>query len=97
MSTISTHVLDTSLGKPAAGIRVMLERTDGAVPIAVGDTDSNGRIAAVGDASIVIGAGTYRLRFETSEYFARTQRPVFFPEVSITFTIIAVLAAEMMK
>ena len=41
MSTLSTHVLDTSLGKPAAGIRVTLERGESVIGHAV--TDADGR------------------------------------------------------
>ena len=97
MSTISTHVLDTSLGRPAANVRVSLERahamesttagTATAVTTELGTalTDANGRIPALGDSAI--GPGTYRLRFETSDYFSRTQRAVFYPEVVVTVRI----------
>ena len=47
MSTISTHVLDTALGKPAAGMRVILEQVDdvgSVVSLGVGETDSDGRL-----------------------------------------------------
>jgi 5-hydroxyisourate hydrolase len=84
MSTISTHVLDTSLGKPAAGVRVSFERDD-STPIGSGVTDANGRIASLGVAAI--DPGTYRLRFDTAEYFTKTNRAVFYPEVVVAFRI----------
>lgn len=95
MNTMSTHVLDTALGRPAAGIRVSLERvvTTPDVPIAMvmttgvgtATTDANGRIPSLGDSRIE--PGTYRLRFDTSDYFARTDRPTFYPEVIVTVQI----------
>ena len=95
MSTISTHILDTSLGKPAAGVRVSLERVHAAgstaranaasttSTIAAASTDANGRIPTMGDSGIA--PGTYNLRFDTAEYFSRAKRPVFYPEVVVTF------------
>ena len=95
MSTISTHVLDTALGRPATGIRVSLERIESRsdAPVAMvmttgfgtRVTDANGRIPALADAAIK--PGTYRLRFDTSDYFSRTNRPVFYPEVVVTVHI----------
>jgi 5-hydroxyisourate hydrolase len=49
MSTLSTHVLDTSLGRPASGVRVLLERVDatGSVVVGGGTTDPNGRLTDI--------------------------------------------------
>jgi 5-hydroxyisourate hydrolase len=89
VSTISTHVLDTSLGRPATNVRVTLERlgADASAAIATSSTDANGRIAAFGDPGPNVAPGTYRLRFDTAEYFARTGRPVFYPEIVVSFRI----------
>jgi 5-hydroxyisourate hydrolase len=91
VSTISTHVLDTSSGRPAAGVQVALERVDDngvtTATIATATTDANGRIATWADAAKDLASGTYRLRFASSDYFSRTQRPVFYPEVAVTFRI----------
>jgi 5-hydroxyisourate hydrolase len=89
VSTISTHVLDTALGRPAANVRVTLERVDGhsSVPIASSTTDATGRIGSFGDGSKNLAPATYRLRFDTIEYFSSTGRPVFYPEVTVTFYI----------
>jgi len=83
VSTISTHVLDTSLGKPAAGVRVTFEREDGQIIDAI--TDADGRIGEFESGDIA--PGTYRLRFDSAEYFTKTNRPVFYPEVVVAFRI----------
>ncbi|HWB21587.1 MAG TPA: hydroxyisourate hydrolase [Gaiellaceae bacterium] len=66
--TLSTHVLDTERGRPAAGIRV--ELWQGEELLASSETDSDGRIAELGDA----GSGTYRLIFHPpSPFFRRVE------------------------
>ena len=82
MTTLSTHVLDTALGRPAAGIRVTLVREDSV--IASGSTDADGRLR---DFAPALDAGTYTLVFETAPYFESTSRPVFYPEVRVTFVV----------
>lgn len=84
MSLITTHVLDASLGRPAAGITVTLQTGDG-TPIAAGITDSDGRIADLGPETLP--AGHYALRFAVAEYFAASQTPAFYPVVTIDFTV----------
>ena len=89
-NTISTHVLDTSLGAPATGVRVVLERINGdgqPSPVAVGETDSDGRLRDLLDPSSSLGEGRYRLTFETGRYFEGSQRATFFPAVSVDFRI----------
>ncbi|MDX6416641.1 MAG: 5-hydroxyisourate hydrolase [Trebonia sp.] len=82
--TISTHVLDASLGTPAAGISVTLSRLAGGwLDVESGVTDPDGRHRFVGDTP----AGTYCLTFATAPYFAARAVPAFYPEVAITFTI----------
>lgn len=85
-SPITTHVLDTALGRPAAGIAIALSRIDGS-EIARGVTNDDGRIADLVSGSLA--AGTYRMTFATGPYFEATGRPVFYPEVSVVFTIAA--------
>jgi 5-hydroxyisourate hydrolase len=66
--TLSTHVLDTERGKPAAGVRV--ELYDGESLVAEGSTDADGRIAQLAD----VPAGTYRLVFHPpSPFFKRVE------------------------
>lgn len=79
MSTLSTHVLDTAAGRPAAGIRVRLETRAGE-PLGEGVTDADGRVAALGPDRL--DAGDYVLRFDTASYVAG-----FYPEVVVVFTI----------
>jgi 5-hydroxyisourate hydrolase len=86
MSTVTTHVLDTTLGRPAAGIAVRLERRDAAtILIASGCTDADGRVCELGPDDLP--DGVYRLLFETGAYFAATNQVCFFPEVSVTFAL----------
>ncbi len=70
--TVSTHVLDTERGRPAAGVRVELFDTDGDL-VGEGVTDADGRIAELGDAV----AGTYRIVFHPpSPFFKRVELEV---------------------
>jgi 5-hydroxyisourate hydrolase len=94
VSAISTHVLDTATGHPAAGMRVRLERVldSGHEEVAAAVTDANGRVAGLGPDHI--SAGTYRLVFDTGGYLARQQGRTgtepdvaFFPEVTVTFAV----------
>ena len=83
MSTISTHVLDTALGRPAEGIRVLLEGLDGTA-IAQANTDHDGRIKEIGG---LLAPGMYRLRFEVGAYFRRTNRENFYEDSPIAFRV----------
>jgi 5-hydroxyisourate hydrolase len=70
---LSTHVLDTAAGRPAAGVRVELHRLDGtADKEALADvmTNADGRASLLGPESLV--AGRYRLLFHVGDYFAAT-------------------------
>jgi 5-hydroxyisourate hydrolase len=84
MNAITTHVLDAVRGKPAAGIKVHLERKQRALwaSIASGVTDRDGRCR---DLAPQAKKGVYRLTFETRAYLARDGRDTIYPEISITF------------
>jgi 5-hydroxyisourate hydrolase len=87
MSQITTHVLDTSEGKPAGGIAVVLERLSDSqwMTIAHGTTDNDGRVK-----NLLAGraeSGTYRLSFEVSGYFRLQHKKSFYPSVKIEFII----------
>ena len=88
MSAVTTHVLDTALGQPAAGVQVRLERASGDdTVIGQASTGQDGRVTDLGPAELE--PGTYRLVFGTGEY-ARVlwpAQPPFFPEVTVTFTV----------
>ena len=85
MSKITTHVLDTELGKPASGIAVRLEAKQANAWTSAGSsvTDSDGRCRDLVENA---AAGVYRLTFETAEYFQRNGRESIYPEISVTFT-----------
>lgn len=87
VSHITTHILDTATGKPAAGVPVSLLALGDGVwsQLAVAHTDSDGRVKQLGPE--VLDSGTYRLQFATAEYFAASNTPSFFPEVVLTFTV----------
>ena len=85
MSTVSTHVLDTALGRPAAGVRVELER-EGKV-IESGVTDADGRVRDQYGKSTPLAPGIYLLRFLVDEYFSKDGLQHFYPEVIVTFRI----------
>jgi len=84
MSAITTHVLDTVLGRPGAGISVRLDKTDheGWKTIGSSATDNEGRCR---DLAPNADPGIYRLTFHTGAYFARMNRKSIYPEISITF------------
>lgn len=88
-SPITTHILDTACGCPAAGIAVKLEflGENGAwQSCGAGTTNSDGRITdLIGPGSLT--AGMYRLTFATAHYFQQLGGAVFFPEVQITFVV----------
>lgn len=78
MNGISTHVLDTMTGRPAAGIKVRL--LFGHDAVSAGITDDDGRIQSLLSAP---NSGTYRMLFETADYFPES----FYPEVSVSFIV----------
>ena len=85
MSTISTHVLDTSLGKPAVGIRVTLHRDSSLIGSSVTDADGRARDFLARGSSL--SAGDYILTFSVADYFGSTKRKSFYNEVVIHFAI----------
>jgi 5-hydroxyisourate hydrolase len=84
VSTVSTHVLDTSLGKPAEGVKITLER--GADILATGITNADGRVPEFRDGH-TLTEGVYRLRFLVEEYFAQDGRETFYSEITVNFRI----------
>ncbi|MFE6650202.1 hydroxyisourate hydrolase [Nocardioides sp. NPDC057772] len=89
MSAITTHVLDTALGRPAVGVPVRLGRldadTDQISVLADATTDDDGRVTDLGPDQAP--AGTYQLRFDTAAYYAATGQECFYPEVLVTFAV----------
>lgn len=87
VSHITTHVLDSVRGLPAAGVAVQLSALRDGEWQVVADavTDADGRAKQLGPESVT--AGTYRLRFDTGAYFATRGTPTFFPEALLTFVV----------
>src|SRR4051812_41218706 len=89
MSAITTHILDVSIGKPASGVPVVLERQTGNdwEITGKGETDDDGRLRDLLDAKTVLRAGNYRLTFDTETYFKNRNIEAFYPQVTIVFTV----------
>ncbi|MDV3221554.1 hydroxyisourate hydrolase [Intrasporangium sp.] len=94
MSAVTTHVLDTALGRPAEGVPVRLELMRAASDtgprgvahlVASAVTDADGRIGDLGPDRVA--AGTYRLVFDTAAYFTATGQIGFFPEITVAFAL----------
>ena len=89
MTRISSHVLDTSAGRPAAGLAARLERSGpgagGPAPLASATTDADGRVRDwLPDG---VPAGRYRLVFETGPWFRAAGRDTLYAEVVIDFEV----------
>jgi 5-hydroxyisourate hydrolase len=89
--SISTHVLDTSIGRPAAGIRVQLEWRGGDDwrVVASGETNSDGRVPNLVPEDAAIGPGEFRLTFDTRRYFAASSTATLYPTIAIVFEVAA--------
>ena len=87
--TISTHVLDTSIGKPAASVTVQLQRQSGATwtDVSKAVTDKDGRVPGLLPPTGQPGAGGYRLTFDVGEYFRALGVESFYSRVSIDFVV----------
>ncbi|GAA2018917.1 hydroxyisourate hydrolase [Nakamurella flavida] len=81
---LSTHVLDTVRGRPAAGIPAVLEGVgpDGSVRVlGHGSTDTDGRVGRLNRDPLP--AGEYRIVLSTGGYFAAEHGSVFFPTIAV--------------
>jgi 5-hydroxyisourate hydrolase len=87
MSAITTHVLDTSRGCPAAGVPLELEHATeaGWQPVGRGTTNGDGRANDL--LSSPLKDGRYRLTFDTGAYFRAAGQEAFYPEVSVSFVV----------
>ena len=87
--TISTHVLDTTTGRPAAGIRVRLLRRAATAWTLVADeaTNADGRVPALLPPGTQAPPGEYRLAFDVGVYFAARRQESFYTTIEITFLV----------
>jgi 5-hydroxyisourate hydrolase len=90
MSAITTHILDTSLGRPAQGVKIALEYQDVIgvwKAIGQGETDNDGRLKTLLSDDSKFQTGTYRLNFDVGSYFAMQNKESFYTIISIVFVV----------
>lgn len=89
MSQITTHILDTTKGKPAVGVTITLYAKEGQEwqKIARGITNDDGRIPGLIKTEVVLPLGVYKMNFDTKHYFETQQTLTFYPTVDIIFEI----------
>ena len=90
MKGVSTHVLDTARGVPAAGVTLSLERQESSGEwraLAASRTDSDGRCRQLLPEGEILSAGTYRLVFDTGNYYQAQAIKSLYPSVQITFFV----------
>lgn len=86
---ISTHILDTALGRPAAGVPIILSRLSGTVWSQINDdhTDADGRCKNLLPPAQSLLPGTYRIHFATAVYYEHQHLQGLYPCVEITFRV----------
>lgn len=96
VSQITTHILDTTLGKPAANVIIKLQQKQLTnspnkqqqwLTIAQGSTNTNGRIADLLPQNRLLPLGIYKMVFDTDAYFLNSQTKHFYPQVEIQFNL----------
>ena len=89
MGIITTHVLDTAAGRPAAGVAIVLEleSDQGWQELGRGATDADGRLQQLLPADFKLAPGVYRLTFDTAAYFAARHSEGFYPRVTVSFVV----------
>ena len=83
---ITTHILDTSRGRPASGVSVTLYKSAEVEPIARGITNSDGRVGQWSK-EIACVTGDYRLAFDVADYFAGLGESSFYSDIQIAFVV----------
>jgi 5-hydroxyisourate hydrolase len=86
---ISTHILDTALGRPAAEVAVSLARLMDGAWVAVNEsaTDADGRCKYLLPEGVALQAGIYRVHFATASYYASKGLKGLYPYVEVVFEI----------
>jgi 5-hydroxyisourate hydrolase len=86
---ISTHILDTALGLPAAEVPIALAlfRGNQWVALSENQTDADGRCRQLLPEGVAIEAGLYRIRFETAAYYETQRLAGLYPYVEIAFEV----------
>jgi 5-hydroxyisourate hydrolase len=91
MSAITTHILDLSTGRPAAGVAVELEAeaANGWTLVGCGTTDADGRLRTLMPSGAPLVPGSYRLIFHTRPYFDRAGTRSLYPRIVIVFEAVS--------
>jgi 5-hydroxyisourate hydrolase len=85
---LSTHILDTTHGRPATNVAITLSQLNGDIwqYISSGTTDADGRCKTL-LADRTLTAATYKLHFATADYFAAQSLPTLYPYIELVFTV----------
>jgi len=89
VSGLSTHVLDTTTGRPGADVPVTLARREPDArwtEVSRARTDDDGRVGDV-LGGVALEAGVYRMRFETGRWMDTREREGFYPHVDVVFRV----------
>jgi 5-hydroxyisourate hydrolase len=86
---ISTHILDTALGRPAVAVPITLARMIDGQWLSINDaiTDADGRCKHLLPETQPLQSGTYRIHFDTASYYKHHQQPGLYPYVEIVFEV----------
>jgi 5-hydroxyisourate hydrolase len=89
MSQVTTHILDTTKGKPAWGVMITLFEKVGIewLEVAKGITNKDGRISNLIKEGELLPFGVYKLNFDTKHYFDAMDLETFFPTIDIIFEV----------
>jgi len=90
MSAITTHVLDTARGRPAADVPITLDcQTSNGTwsRLGQGATDADGRLRTLLPTGVALEPGVYRITFDTATYFSALGIEGFYPEASVVFQV----------
>ena len=89
MTQITSHILDTSRGKPAEGVAITLlqQNGDNWVELGSGSTHSDGRVGDFIGNDAVLAAGVYKLQFQLSDYYKKLNIESFYPYADVVFQI----------
>ena len=89
MSQITSHILDTTKGKPASGVSILLfhQGNNNWEEIGKSTTNSDGRVTDLLEEDVIVQAGIYKLKFEVKSYYEQQSIKTFYPYVEIIFEI----------
>jgi 5-hydroxyisourate hydrolase len=92
MGRVTTHVLDTAAGKPAAGLKVVFSRVDGTPTVlAEAMTNADGRVDRPLLEGTAFAPGTYEIMFHVGDYFraqgTKLAEPAFLDLVPLRFGV----------